>query len=482
MASAARRRQRFVPVYAQVVGALVAAAAVPTLALAGTATPVTANPITSAASPDGTGTSAPGDPTGDPTPNEPTASPTPTDPVDPTPTEPPPTEPPATQSPTTEPPSTEPPVGSPPIGPTQSSPVRPPGPSLPLPTIQRPGQQAPTKPGQPRLGVFVSTSDVALTSTYWNRPASFVELRVTVENTGDVAERVRLRYTLPLGVTDAGTRGCYRTGNRSYECAAWTADAGARWSTRLKLRIAGDAWKAMPLNGSVQVTATAPGHPDAGEVGDDQGFAVLFPAGPPVAGMTLSATEVVFDLSGQPTSLEVRLGNTGKIDATGSVEVILPPGLTVPTPPEGCRASGDRHTTCYVGRIRAGRSALVRLPVSATAEAQRMAPLAGAVVGIMKPRAGGVKRMQLSFRITAAAAMSTPPPADATATGSDRGVAAGGRAAAGAGSDVRRLAITLIGVSMLLVLLALALAVTSLRRRLGEEPAPPTAPAAAPVD
>lgn len=477
MAPAARRRRRLAPLSAQFVGALGVAVVAPMIALAGTATAVTARPIAAAASPD----VAEGSPSGDPT-AEPTADPSPTGPaVDPTPTEPPPTEPAPTQSPATEPSTPEPPVGSPPIGP-QPTQARPPTPGSPLPTTQRPGQQAPTKPGQPQLGVFVSTSDVALTNAYWNRRATFVELRVTIQNTGDVAERVRLGYALPPGVTDAGTHGCYSAGRRSYECAAWTAEAGARWSTRLKLRIASDAWKAMPLSGSVRVTATAPSHPDAGEVGDDQGFAVLFPAGPPVPGMTLSATEVAFDRSGQATSLQVRLGNTGKTDATGSVEVILPAGVTVPTPPAGCRTTAAGHTTCDVGRIRAGRSALVRLPVSATAEAQRMTPLAGAVVGIMKPRAGGVKRMQLSFRITAAAGMSTPPPADVGATGAGAGAATGRRPAAGAGSDVRHLALTLIGVSMLLVVLALALAITSLRRRLRDEPLPPAAPAAAPID
>ncbi|HEX7745544.1 MAG TPA: hypothetical protein VF462_09820 [Micromonosporaceae bacterium] len=199
----------------------------------------------------------------------------------------------------------------------------------------------------------MSTGDVALTSTYWHQAATVVDLWITVENTGQITERVGLRYTLPSGVTDVGTPGCGSAGPDSYACAAWTAHAGARWSTRLKLRIAGDAWKAMPLRGSVQVTATAAGHPGAGEVADDHGFAVLFPAGSP------------------------------------------PGGITV--------------------------------------------------------------------------------------TGTAGGLAAVGRSAGGT-TDVRHLALTLIGVSTLLILLALTLAVTSLRRRLSEDPLPPAAPAAAPVD
>ena len=59
----------------------------------------------------------------------------------------------------------------------------------------------------------------------------------------------------------------------------------------------------MPLSGSVQVIADAPGVP--GEATDDQGFAVLFPPGPPVPGITLAADEVAFDISGAASTLTV---------------------------------------------------------------------------------------------------------------------------------------------------------------------------------
>ncbi|MFD0787328.1 hypothetical protein ACFQZ8_25785, partial [Micromonospora azadirachtae] len=63
---------------------------------------------------------------------------------------------------------------------------------------------------------------------------------------------------------------------------------------------------------------------DLCEAGDDEGFAVLFPPGPPAAGIALEAGEVTFDISGTATDLAVRLTNTGTADATGRTDVLLP--------------------------------------------------------------------------------------------------------------------------------------------------------------
>lgn len=399
----------------------------------------------------------------DPTDGTPTADPTDTGPA---PTTAPPTEsaPPETTSPA--PPTTE------PAPPTTSAPGEPvptttkPRPGTPAPLPPPPGQPGP--PGSP-LGVHVSTGDVTLTSGYWNADSTLATLQVTVTNTGRVAERIGLGYTLPAGLTDAGTPGCAPAGGGAYRCGEWTAAPGSRFSSRIRLRVSGTAWRSMPLSGTVRVTAGAAGV--TGTAGDDEGFAVLFPPGPPVPGIALRADEVVFDITGAPTTLSVHLGNTGQVDAAGRIEVVLPDGVTVTDPPPGCTAASGDRTRCDLGRVAAGRGVDLRLPVSATAEAQRRAPLAGAVIGWLDPRSGRDRQVQMSFRIAAAAALSTPPVTSPTATGS-QGVLAAAEQDTGPDRDgtARQTAVALIVVSGLLVVLALALATTSLRRRLSDPP------------
>ncbi|TYB39177.1 hypothetical protein FXF50_07975 [Micromonospora sp. AP08] len=410
----------------------------------------------------------PGDPGGEPG-TDPT-EPTPT--VDATTTEP---------VPTTPPPTEEAPPTTPPA-PTTTAPA-------PVPTTTAPGEPAPTTtsptttapapppvgpppavppPGQPAgspLGVRVTTEDVVLTPAYWNADSTVTTLRVTVANTGGRTERIRLGYTLPAGLTDAGTPGCASAGGGSHLCGEWTADPGARFRASIRVRVDGDAWRSMPLSGSVQVTATAPGV--AGAAGDDEGFAVLFPPGPPVPGISLRADEVLFDISGAPSTLAVRLANTGRVDAAGRVDVVLPEGVTVTERPAGCTVAAPDRTRCVLGTLPAGRTVTLSLPVAASAEAQRRAPLAGAVIARLDPRSGRDRQVQMSFRITAAAALATPAVGAPAPTGSQGVVAAAGETSDDGAGSAHRTAITLIGVSGLLVVLALALATTSLRRRMG---------------
>ncbi|WP_107074417.1 hypothetical protein, partial [Micromonospora sp. MH33] len=350
--------------------------------------------------------------------------------------------------------------------PTTTAPVAttpPPPPVGPPPAGPPPGQ-----PGQPAgspLGVRVTTEDIVLAAAYWNADSTVTTLRVTVANTGGRTELIRLGYTLPPGLADAGTPGCASAGGASHRCGAWTAAPGARFRASIRVRVAGSAWRSMPLSGSVQVTATAPGV--AGAAGDDEGFAVLFPPGPPVPGISLRADEVLFDISGAPSTLAVRLGNTGKVDAAGRVDVVLPAGVTVTEPPAGCTVAAPDRTRCELGTVPAGRTVTLSLPVAASAEAQRRAPLAGAVVARLDPRSGRDRQVQMSFRITAAAALATPAVGAPAPTGSQGVVAAAGQATDDDGNSVHRTAITLIAVSGLLVVLALALATTALRRRMG---------------
>ena len=115
------------------------------------------------------------------------------------------------------------------------------------------------------------------------------------------------------------------------------------------------------------------------------------------------------------------------VDAAGRVEVVLPAGVTVPTPPLGCVAVDPTRTRCDAGLVLAGTTAEVRLPVEATPQAQREAPLSGAVIGQLDPRSGPTRRVQMSFRITAAAALATPVVSPPAPTGSQGVLPAGAR-------------------------------------------------------
>ncbi|MGK5738157.1 hypothetical protein [Micromonospora sp. URMC 103] len=438
-------------------GVLAAIAAVPGWA---TAAPGATGPVAMTTEPDT-------DPGGD----TPSAEPTETDPEPTTPpptidppeeTTPPPTA--TTPAPTTDAPETPAPTTAAPT-PVTSTPTRP-GPPPPRPPA--PGSAPAPKP----LGVRVTTGDVRLTPAYWNAPSTVTTLRVTVTNTGTTAEEIRLSYTLPAGLTDAGTKGCAAAGGRAYRCGRWTAKAGARFSTLVRVRVAGDAWRRMPLSGSVAVTASAA---DAnGTASDNEGFAVLFPPGPPVPGIALEADEVAFDISGSASELAVRLANTGTVDASGRVEVVLPAGVTAPAPPPGCATVDPTRTRCDLGAIPAGGRTGLRLPVEATPEAQRDAPLAGAVIGRLDPRNGRTRQVQMSFRITAAAALASPVAAAPAPTGS-QGVLPADAALTdrGGSGSARRTVIILIAASALVVVLALWLATTSLRRRFTEPVAEP---------
>ncbi|SCF44436.1 hypothetical protein GA0074696_5997 [Micromonospora purpureochromogenes] len=447
-------------------GLAVALAAAPGLATASPTALRVATAATDATTPGGEPTDETTPPV-EPTTTEPlptTAPPTlPPDPTTPAPE-------PTTATPTTTAPGDPAPTTT---APTTTAPAPPPqgGGDRPVP----PGNPAPSQQDTGGLGVRVTTRDIVLGPGYWNARSTTTTLRVTVANTGTLAERVHLAYTLPVGLTDAGTPGCAAVGGGNWRCGEWSAAPGAKFTSLIRVRVDGGAWRRMPLSGSVRVTASGPGTATAA---DNEGFAVLFPPGPPVSGMSLDADEVAFDISGGPAELGVRLGNTGRVDAAGRIEVSLPDGVSVLATP-GCEVVSPTRTRCDVGAVAAGRTATLRLPVAATPQAQREAPLAGAVIAQLDPRSGRTRQMQMTFRITAAAALATPPAATPVPTGSQGVIAAAGQTSdGGAMSSAQRIAVTLIAVSGLLVVLALTLATTSLRRRLsGPVPDPSANPA-----
>lgn len=132
-----------------------------------------------------------------------------------------------------------------------------------------------------------------------------------------------------------------------------------------------------------------------------------------------------------------------------------------------------------MGPLPAGETGEVRLPVEATPQAQRNAPLSGAAIGQLDPRSGPTRRVQMSFRITAAAALATPVVSPPAPTGSQGVLPAGAAGDDTKMTSVQRTAALLVAVSALLVVLALVLATTSLRRRFSE---PASGPAAESVD
>jgi hypothetical protein len=360
------------------------------------------------------------------------------------------------------------------------------GPGQPAPTSGPPsGQPGPVVPGKGRIGIWVTTSDIKLDPTYWTTGTTVQELKVFVANTGTYAERVQLRYTLPAGLSDAGTQGCAsENGGGNYRCGAWTAPAGARWTTKIKVRVSGDAWLKMPLSGSVKVLAVAPAEPSLGGVQDNEGFAVLFPPDPHVPGIKLEAGEVSFTTTDGPAELKVKVRNTSTSTAKGTVDVLLPSGVSVDPVgrPPTCNSTVTR-TRCDLGRVPAGRVAEVDLTIKAALDVQRLAPLSGAVIATLDVR-GKLKTVKMSFKITALAATYTPPPRTPLATGSQGTL--GAFAPVGGGdtrgmTGVQKTAVALVVVSILLVVLAVALATTSLRRRLEDEKPPPP-DAALPAD
>ena len=216
--------------------------------------------------------------------------------------------------------------------------------------------------------------------------------------------------------------GCALAGGGEHRCGEW-AGHPAPVQRPVRVRVNGDAWQRMPLSGTVRVTATAPG--GAGPVARQRGLRGALPARPAGAGHQAGRRRGRLRHQRRAERADVRLGNTGRVDADGRIEVVLPAGVTVLDPPVRLHHGRPPPARCELGTLAAGRTAQLRLPVSATPEAQRQAPLAGAVLGQLDPRSGRARQVQMSFRITAAAALATPVASPPAPTGSQGVLAAG---------------------------------------------------------
>ncbi|WP_341718875.1 hypothetical protein QQG74_03605 [Micromonospora sp. FIMYZ51] len=187
-------------------------------------------------------------------------------------------------------------------------------------------------------------------------------------------------------------------------------------------------------------------------------------------GITLRANEVAIDADGGSAGLTVSLGNRGRVEARGRVEVELPAGITVPAPPARCVAATATRTRCDLGSVPAGRTAQLRLPIAAAPQVRRAEPLAGVVIGHLDQRDGPSRRVQLSFQITAVLPEGpavVPPPVAAPSA-----LPAGATARGDGMTSTTRTAVSLIALP---VLLALGLVTMSLRRRTAVPGADPPA-------
>ena len=286
-----------------------------------------------------------------------------TPPVEPTATGPAPTGAPPTLPPDPEPTTAAPePTGTTPetTAPTPtatSAPTAAPTPKPPLPSRSaRPPGPNPDQPGGDRVGVQVTTGDITLDDRYWRDPSTVATLRVTVTNTGLVPERLRLEYRLPAGLTDAGTPGCAAAGD-GWQCGEWTTAPGDRFTSLIRVRVGGTAWRQMPLSGAVR--SLPPDRTPGDTSQDDEGFAVSS-AWPTGARDTAGRRGGGLRHHRWPHRAR-HLGNTA--GGRRTVEVLLPAGVSVLSPPAGCSRC-RRRVPLRPGRGPAGRTETLRLHLS----------------------------------------------------------------------------------------------------------------------
>lgn len=276
---------------------------------------------------------------------------------------------------------------------------------------------APTSAGPPRvLAVNVVAGNAVLGPGYWtgNGAGSFA---VTVKNTGDVPARVTLHYAVPAGVTDAGTGACAHGA-----CLLDPLAPGTSLSLRVAIVVSPDAWRRAPLAGRVDFSASSPGAADAGGTVT---WGVVFPPGPPAAGIALRVADVTLDNDVTvPGELVIRLTNTGARPATAVVDLVVPAGVTVASLPADCqnRRQADPTTTeCGLGTIPAGAQRAVAIPLMVGDRARADAPVAGLVRAALIPSGQASRTTQASYQIiappaqTGVGAMSTGVPVVAQA-------------------------------------------------------------------
>src|SRR6266540_696098 len=205
-------------------------------------------------------------------------------------------------------------------------------------------------PPPPAPGVKINAADVTLGPSYWQGSVTKGAMTVQVTNTGDSAELVTLTYTLPPGVHDTGP---------ACPCTA-TLKAGDVWTVNVVLAV---------------------GRADLG-ARDQDGYSIMLPPGPPVPGVSLTASDLflaaVPPARSEIATLTVKLANTGSVPVVAAIELITPDGVNVASFPTACqsrRRIAAHRERCELGRVDAGTGRSLTFNLSISALARGEAPL-----------------------------------------------------------------------------------------------------------
>jgi hypothetical protein len=302
------------------------------------------------------------------------------------------------------------------------------------------------------LAVTVIAGNAVLDPDYWagDSGGSFV---ITVKNTGTVPAYVSLHSTMPAGVTGTATGSCPRG-----TCTIGSLRPGASRSLTVAIDVDANAWRSAPLTGKVNFSATSPG---AAAASGTVTWGILFPPGPPAAGITLQVADVTLDNDiTVPGRLVIRLTNTGVRPAAGVIDLVVPAGVSVTQPPGECQQQQQLDPTtfeCGLGTVAPGAQQAIAIPLSVSGDARADSPLAGLVRATLTPTGQNPQSTQASYQIVAPQIQSGVSAArSASAEGSPTS-----RGAAGSGTNHSAAPLIIFG-SLLLGLIALVL--TRIRR------------------
>ncbi|WP_345633004.1 COG1361 family protein [Rugosimonospora acidiphila] len=223
----------------------------------------------------------------------------------------------------------------------------------------------------------MSASNALLNSAYW-RGAGTTSFAFTVRNTGSVAAAVRVDYTVPDGVSDAATGACAHG-----HCSVPSVAPDASLTLPVAIVVSPDAWRHPPLVGRFTVTARAAG----AKVGDARGtwgtWGVLFPSGPPAAGIDLRVDDVTLGAQPDvPGRLRISLTNTGALPAAAALDVVLPRGVGTGPLPVDCarqRSPDPAAARCLPGTLAPAEQKSIVVPLTVDAAARADTPLTGLV-------------------------------------------------------------------------------------------------------
>jgi hypothetical protein len=252
----------------------------------------------------------------------------------------------------------------------------------------------------------VSADDIPVGAGYWDGVAETYRLTARVRNTGTPPVTATARITLPPGVTlvSSVADGC----NADGVVVSCPIAPKITVTILVDVRVAPGLWRDPPT-GTVAVTATTGTGPRAPTATDVATFGLDFPPGPPTPGVDLSLSDPFLPAdpddpaaTTETSILEVRLANTGSVQADGAIDVVTPAGVEVATVPAECvtrvRVSIDRER-CEVGRVPAGQRLTLRFALVVTRAARAEAPLLGSVHGALTPAGQDPAVRQASYSI-----------------------------------------------------------------------------------